>query len=82
MRLHELCAVLLAFSLMSGLLVCPTMTKLSQAVEQNTEKFSEKNLEFIGLDAEYHTQEEIREYYKNHPVQYKEAEYSQRPSVT
>lgn len=37
---------------------------------------------FVGLDAEYHTQEEIRAYYQSHPIRKMEAEFLTEPSVT
>lgn len=36
----------------------------------------------VGLDAEYHTQEEIRKYYQSHPIRNMEAEFLTEPSVT
>ena len=37
---------------------------------------------YVGLEAEYHTQEQIREYYKTHPIRDMEAEFKVKPSVT
>lgn len=37
---------------------------------------------FVGLDAEYHSQEQIREYYNSHPITGMEVQYSVEPSVT
>lgn len=75
MKLKKIYAVLLVFSLVMGSLACPIGVKRVQAAEQDTGTY-------VGLDAEYHTQEEIREYYKNHPVKNMEAEFSTKPSVT
>ena len=82
MKQRKLCAVLLSFTLIVGFLACPARTEQVQAAEQGTGNPTELETEFVGLDAEYHTQEEIREYYKNHPVTNMEPEYNIEPSVT
>lgn len=56
-----------------------TTTKAAERTAENTQETSEN---FVGLDAEYHTQEEIKEYYKNHPIKKMEVQYSREPSVT
>lgn len=74
MRLHKLCAVLLSFTVTVTSLVYPSETKRVQAAERETG--------FVGLDVKYHTQEQIRDYYKSHPIKNMEAEFSEEPSVT
>ncbi len=66
-------AVLLVICMMAGLI-------LYLATEVRAEEMQTD--EYIGLDAEYHTQNEIREYYKNHPIRNMEAEFVTEPSVT
>ena len=64
-------AVLLAVCVMAG--AAPCVEADVQAEEMDT---------YVGLDAEYHTQDEIKEYYKNHPIKNMEAEFVTEPSVT
>ncbi len=80
----KILAVLLSFCITIGSVICPSRV---QAENENAgtdmviaEDTAAKN--YIGLDAEYHTQEQIREYCRNHPVKDMEAEYVTEPSVT
>ncbi len=66
-------AVLLAVCIMVS--SAPYLAADVQAEEIQTDTY-------VGLDAEYHTQDEIREYYKNHPIKDMEAEFVTEPSVT
>lgn len=80
----KILAVLLSFCIITGSVIYPSRV---QAENENAgadmviaEDTAAEN--YIGLDAEYHTQEQIREYYKNHPVSEMDAEYVTQPSVT
>lgn len=66
-------AVLLAICVMAGSTPCLAADVQAEEMETDT---------YVGLDAEYHTQDEIREYYKNHPIKNMEAEFVTEPSVT
>lgn len=66
-------AVLLAVCVMAG--AAPCLEADVQAGEMETDTY-------VGLDAEYHTQDEISEYYKSHPIRNMEAEFVTEPSVT
>lgn len=77
-------AVLLSFFVTGSSMLCPAA---AQAEEMDTDVSARADAEaadqgFIGLDAEYHTQEQIREYYQSHPVKGMEAKYITEPSVT
>lgn len=69
-------AVLLAVCMMADAVPC-------LAAEVQAEEVQEEEVnEFVGLDAEYHTQEEIKAYYQSHPIRKLEAEYLIEPSTT
>lgn len=69
----QIMAVLLAVCVFAASVIYPAE---SAGAEENTAD------EFVGLDAQYHTQDELREYYKSHPVSDLEAQYVIPPSVT
>ena len=66
---------LLIISLLVGFVPCFAKTGNAQAKETDGDVY-------VGLDAKYHTQEEIRAFYESHPIQNMEAEYISPPSVT
>lgn len=71
----KITAFLLIFGLLTGSAPCFAQTGNAKAEETDVEHF-------VGLDAQYHTQEEIRAYYESHPIQNMEAEFNSPPSVT
>ena len=83
-------AVLLSFCVMVGSVTCPAKVQAESgnagadmAVDTDIVTGADTIADdYIGLDAEYHTQEQIREYYRSHPVKEMEAEYIIQPSVT
>ena len=66
-------AALLAVCVMAGSAPCLAADVQAGEIQADTS---------IGLDAEFHTQDEIREYYQNHPIKNMEAEFVTEPSVT
>ncbi len=73
-------AVLLSFCVAGGSILCPSEARAEEAGTQPASYMDAKG--YAGLDAEFHTQEQIREYYNSHPVREMEAEYVTEPSVT
>ncbi len=65
-------AALLAICMAAGYAPYPAAHVQAEEMQADT---------YVGLDAEYHTQEEIREYYKSHPIKNMEAEFVTEPSV-
>lgn len=65
-------AALLAICMAAGYAPYPAADVQAEEMQADT---------YVGLDAEYHTQDEIREYYKSHPIRNIEAEFVTEPSV-
>ena len=59
-------AVLLSFCVAGGSILCPSEARAEEAGTQPASYMDAKG--YAGLDAEFHTQEQIREYYNSHPV--------------
>jgi len=85
-------ALLLSVSMMASPGICPTNVQagyreadVGMPVEADTGTGTDMGStedNYIGLDDEYHTQEQIKDYCRNHPVKDMEAKYVTEPSVT
>lgn len=76
-------AALLSLCVMGTSALCPATAQAQEAEADAVYAEDGSATEnFAGLDAQYHSQEEIREYYKSHPVTGMEVQYRIKPSVT